>query len=107
MNSFRIIAVPPGQAPLWVRQAWVGLVLPMDKPPSVPSIVPRIGAVTSTFVGGVTPTKFSVKFRTALPILRKANPEAANWWETESHPAFRLDPLALLIFAPEVCELLG
>ncbi|MBT1513363.1 hypothetical protein KIP88_22985 [Bradyrhizobium sp. SRL28] len=27
----RIVAVPPGEAPLWVRQKWVGLDLPVAR----------------------------------------------------------------------------
>ena len=27
--AVRIVAVPPGEAPLWVRQRWVGLDLPV------------------------------------------------------------------------------
>jgi hypothetical protein len=30
-QSVRIIAVPPGEAPLWVREKWVGLTLPLTR----------------------------------------------------------------------------
>ena len=29
--TIRIIAAPPGEAPLWVRQKWVGLDLPVAR----------------------------------------------------------------------------
>jgi hypothetical protein len=41
--AVRIVAVPPGEAPLWVRQKWVGLDLPVvryaahRKLPAMPS----------------------------------------------------------------------
>jgi hypothetical protein len=32
--SVRIIGVPPGEAPLWVREKWVGLELPLTRYPA-------------------------------------------------------------------------
>jgi hypothetical protein len=32
MPSIKIISTPPGEPPLEIREAWVGLVLPLDEP---------------------------------------------------------------------------
>lgn len=104
MLSFRVVRIPPGEAPEWVRRAWVGLVLPADGPFRSGVILPKRGAVTGKYERGTVSATFSVMYRTALPILRAVDPEAANWWENFSHRGFRDDPSALLIFSPEACE---
>ena len=30
-RTIRIISIPPGEAPLWVREKWVGLELPLTR----------------------------------------------------------------------------
>ncbi len=78
--KIKIVAVPPGDAPFWVRSAWVGLVLPTA------NNVPKIGSTASGVLGGtVTPSDvksaYLVDTRTAIRILRKKSPKAAQWWD--------------------------
>ena len=88
MASILIVAIPRGEAPLWVRQAWVGLKLPTR------------GGLTSGFGFGVVSGPkgwlsqlvsiftgkafrqigFIVPAATAFDLLAGANPEAAQWW---------------------------
>jgi len=91
-----IIATPPGEAPDWVRQAWIGLELPFVNP------------TPDGYVGGVLsgqPTGrngFHVETETALEILEASNAEAADWWKTNAPIAF----MDALIFDSSVCKVL-
>jgi hypothetical protein len=91
-----ITAVPPGEAPDWVRQAWVGLELPFYNPTS------------GGYVGGVltrVPTNrkgFCVETETALDILEKKDPKAAAWWRENVSLAL----LDALVFDSRVCQVL-
>jgi len=88
----RIIAVPKGEAPDWVREKWVGLELPTFEQIRGPHTLTGWGVVT-----GPPPTSleqfdagyrgrlqvmsgFCVKTTDAIAILNSASPEAAAWW---------------------------
>ncbi|HVV15121.1 MAG TPA: hypothetical protein VHD55_01850 [Candidatus Paceibacterota bacterium] len=83
-GRIRITKVPDGEAPLEVRQAWVGLELPCgpicgygDEPPKgVLSNEP----IKKNMYG------FDVPQREALEILEASSPEAAAWWRTHGFP---------------------
>jgi hypothetical protein len=88
----RIIDVPPGEAPLWVRKAWVGLVLPLAQGESGPRRLPGAGVRTGprTLLGSLWRLLFDpprwtwqyvVDVDEAIDILAEADPEAAAWWE--------------------------
>lgn len=66
MSSVRIVKTPQGQAPLWVRQEWVGLEISLTQP---------IGNSSTNHEG------YEVSIRTALRELRKKSYHAANWFE--------------------------
>lgn len=91
-RRIRIIAVPDGEAPAWVRQKWVGLELPTFEHAEGPLTVTGYGVVT-----GPPPTSleqfdagyrgrlqivsgFCVKTSEAIAILQHVSPEAATWW---------------------------
>lgn len=97
MAQIQIIAVPPGQAPLWVREEWVGLVLPVEDPPTDGNI--QIGARGGRpeNIGG-----YYVRTTAALEALGRKSPDAAEWWE--SNQLARVSPW--LVFKREVCQLL-
>jgi hypothetical protein len=59
-KQIRILATPPGDAPDWVRQAWIGLTLPLA--PDAPA------------------GQDLVYSHEAVAVLAKANPKAADWW---------------------------
>lgn len=81
-EAIRIIAVPPGDAPEWVRQAWVGLELPLA--PDAPK------------------GKAVVYSHEAIAVLAKANPKAAAWWKTNFPRACRALGITFE-FPPESC----
>lgn len=92
-----IVAIPPGEAPEWVRKAWVGLELPFENPEP------------GGYVGGVLTGKpvnrsgFSVPTEQALEILRKSNQDACTWWETN----VPLEFIDALVFDSAVCQVLN
>lgn len=93
--KIRITKIPPGQAPDWVRERWVGLELPIVK-------VSR--GVKMGVMGGKAenPRGYAVKTRTAIEILKQNSPEAAKWWEE----SFFATLAGHLIFKADVCELI-
>ena len=110
MKTIRIIGVPAGEAPEHVRQAWVGLTLPVLRGPMR---FPSIGVVTGpkTYFGGIaafltgrtSPAYgYAVDTRTAVDVLAAANPEAAHWWRANVPHLFKSGQA--LIFDAEVCQ---
>jgi hypothetical protein len=87
--TVRIIAAPPGEAPLWVRQRWVGLDLPVARY-SGRSRFLGLGVLTiprswwgqwlavargrAELVAG-----YAVEALPAVGILGESSPEAAAW----------------------------
>jgi hypothetical protein len=74
MAKVEITSTPPGQAPEWVRNAWIGLMLPVDENPN--------GILQIGVHGGRAQNKggYSVPTEEALKILGQANDDAAQWW---------------------------
>jgi hypothetical protein len=96
----RIIGLPPGEAPVWVRYAWMGLELPLIQ-----------GQVRSERLAAeqvlshrpvAPPLSYAVDGRTAIEILASASPEAAAWWRQWA-PAV-LAPGYQLVFPAADCE---
>lgn len=79
----RIVAVPAGDAPAWVRKAWMGLVLPLA--PDAPE-----GRVL-------------IYSHEAVAVLSRENKEAAMWWKTNQPRACRALGLTFE-FAAKDCE---
>ena len=114
-RKIRIIATPAGQAPLWVREKWVGLELPLalgagrhgrflssgvlDGSPTL------LGFLGRLFRGRVSVSKgFAVEIGAAIAILGASHPDAANWWKTNTPDAIRAG--RKLLFQSEVCKLI-
>lgn len=73
MPSIKIIAVPPGFAPLDIRKEWVGVEIPLPASVDDPPGNLRTGTAN---IGGYT-----VRKPDAIEALRKAGKEeAAKWW---------------------------
>ena len=111
--SVRIIAVPPGEAPLWVREKWVGLVLPLLRWRSAHTFT-GFGAVSGprTCLAQIWALLrgrsqriygFAVDASRAVDILDRASPEAAAWWRENA--AGLIQPTRGLIFHAEVCQI--
>ena len=88
--QFQIMRIPAGEAPLWVREKWVGVILPIvDRSPrrvmahgvlSGPKT--WIGALLARLTGGLDPyAGYLVESRIAIAILEASSPEAAGWWK--------------------------
>jgi hypothetical protein len=109
----RIVAVPPGEAPEWVRAKWVGLELPLAQPSAVAGSWRGAGVLSgprgflaraSAQAGsGFEPRRgFVVNARDAVAILERESPEAAQWWRTNA--AHLMKPSRCLLFPEEVCS---
>ena len=107
----RITSAPPGEAPLWVRESWVGLVLPAYGHGS-PFTYSTIGVISGpkSFLGAfwallLWDTKktsgYAVKSRTALAALEAVNPQAVAWWRENAPHYFRAR--RLFVFHESTC----
>jgi hypothetical protein len=112
MASVRITSAPPGEAPAEIRQAWVGLELPIVRrtpqrylgsgvltgPRSIRALFLHLFTLRlHVHVGYVVPSL------EAIDILEKSRPEAARWWH--EHAPQMLQPKRRFLFAPECCEI--
>ncbi len=96
MIAIQIVKVPVGEAPLWVREQWVGCVLPVE-------------FVGATWAKGVlTGTPHAIPFgswywvawdRAVMALESQGKGDAADWWRSTSHP---LDEY--LLFRIEECK---
>ncbi|MFH1867278.1 MAG: hypothetical protein ABIJ81_04330 [Patescibacteria group bacterium] len=77
-KMIEIIAAPTGEAPEWVRRAWVGLILPINIDQT---IIDPIGVLGEDADKDNLQNSVLVNLTTAISILRKYNPQAAAWWE--------------------------
>lgn len=85
----RIASTPPGEAPKWVRDAWIGLEFPAldpevttnpDKPPSG-----VLSGRPSSDVG------YTVPAAVAFDLLRRKAPDAFDWWQTHTQVTEAVD----------------
>ncbi|MFZ2038351.1 MAG: hypothetical protein WAV11_00195 [Minisyncoccia bacterium] len=81
----RIIKVPIGEAPLKIRQAWKGLLLPCCHYLGFPDSGGERG-VLSKKKASVNRYGFSVPQKQALQILGQEKPKAAKWWKEHDFP---------------------
>jgi hypothetical protein len=96
MNYIRIISIPNGKAPRFVRRAWLGLELPFITPADATPI-PTTAARLIQSNGG-----YIVKATEALTVLYRSSPKAANWWRRNLPPS----PNNEFVFERENCELI-
>jgi hypothetical protein len=111
--QIRIIGVPPGEAPEWVRRAWVGLALPLAPGETGPRTLPGSGVLSGPR-GCVAGLAHLLLFRViwqrgyvtdaarAVWLLAEHAPEAAAWWH--EHVPHAVRPGRHFIFAAEVCR---
>jgi hypothetical protein len=115
-SYIRIVSVPPGEAPLWVREKWVGLELPLARGYSGRRTVYGFGVLSAPrkrlvaiwwwFLGrSERYTGYVVDAAAAVSILESAAPNAAAWWrETAPH---LLGPRQKFVFAESVCQIVN
>lgn len=83
MQAFmKVTSTPSGEAPEWVRRAWIGLILPLATGFSAPSSIPVRGAVSGNLLG--QGSVYTVPAKVAIDILDMSQPKAANWWKNNT-----------------------
>jgi hypothetical protein len=111
MASIRITCVPPGEAPLEIRQAWVGLVLPLHRkraggyftsgvlsgPRSALAVLRHLLTFRYKIQRG-----YVVSSQAAIAALEAVNPTAAHWWRDNTR--HKVGARRYFLFATECCE---
>lgn len=107
----KIVRAPSGEAPEWVREAWVGLVLPLKEMglKTMPSIgvlsgpKSALGWFWASLTGeAISTTGYLTYAASAIEILDDARPEAAAWWREHAPKFLRED--AEFLFEASACE---
>ena len=99
-TRIRILTIPPGEAPLSVRMAWVGLDLPLDPRRVGRQLAMASGVLSSPrgwwqhIIGLATgryavKTGYAVNALEAVDLLQAKHPVAAAWWREHCAPARR------------------
>jgi hypothetical protein len=112
-TRIRIIACPPGEAPLSVRLAWVGLELPLASGRASRQLAmtsgvvstprgmwPRIAALLLGRYG--VQTGYMVTALDAVNLLQTKDPTAAAWWR--EHRGHLLDGKRQFLFPTASCQ---
>ena len=110
--TIRIVKRPRGEAPEDVRDAWIGLVLPVL--PRYSRLVEGRGLgvlsaprswlarrLKTLFGRGPRTRGYVVDSTAAVELLGNVNPLAAAWWRTNT--PYLLEPRRYLIFEEECC----
>lgn len=112
VGTIHIISPPMGEAPSWVREAWVGLELPVLG--SVRSVAwPTHGVTTgpkslmakiaACFTGNFQRIKgYRVRAQVAVDILAAKRPDAADWWRENAPHLVRAGQV--LVFNDDACS---
>lgn len=111
--TVRIVAAPPGEAPLWVRARWVGLDLPVisysaQRKFLTFGVSSQSRSVLTQWLAGFRGSAelaagYAVEAAPAVGILSLTSPEAAAWWR--KHTPHLIAPNRYLIFHAEVCRI--
>jgi hypothetical protein len=111
--TVRIVAVPPGEAPLWVREKWVGVELPVARYSSARTFYAYgVLSLPRTWVAqwwGIVRGRagrisgYAVESLRAVDILSASSPEAATWWR-ENTPHL-IAPDRYLVFHEQACRI--
>jgi hypothetical protein len=111
VNAVRITRTPAGEAPLWVRQAWVGLELPAagTRPSSyftagvTAKPRPWFVRLSESLQGKRRRNRgYAVPAAAAIDILAGADPRAARWWREQTPHVLRSGQY--LLFEESACE---
>lgn len=111
--TIRITSAPPGEAPRWVREKWVGLELPTHQ--AAPAKYPCVGVLhgTRSWLGELRAllpghkltadvNGYAVDGEAAMRALEGVSPEAANWWRHDAPQHFGAG--GYLIFHASACS---
>ncbi|HYM32880.1 MAG TPA: hypothetical protein VEU47_16380 [Candidatus Cybelea sp.] len=114
--KIRIVRVPPGEAPLWVREKWVGLELPLAFRGRKPHKHFTSGVLSASRNPFVTAFRmllgrldrqagYAVDAVAALAVLERSAPDAARWWRDNAQ--WLIKDNRKFLFQADVCELIG
>lgn len=119
MKSIRIITTPPGEAPVHIREAWIGVTLPLaEMPHPQPNYWRTAGVLRknhgwlarlkSLFAGPLVEqpiASYVVSVLAAMEALRPHSPSAMDWWER--HTPHLMNSSAMFCFDASCCEETG
>ncbi len=97
-----ITAVPFGDAPLWVREKWIGVSVPLAQSSDKALNVRTVSVLSKTnhilgflfaclFGRTKRETGFLVESKLAIELLARSSPEAANWWYENTPQLLKLN----------------
>ncbi len=109
----RIVSTPPGEAPLEIRRAWEGVRIPLPMFSTKPREWRSAGVLTgpknfldrihALFTGKLVRKKgYAVLATDAIAALEAANPQAAQWWRTNT--PHMLERGKAFVFAAQCCR---
>ena len=113
VGKVRIVQPPIGEAPIWVRQAWVGLELPLAGNANeffsfgvLSGPKSWISMIWGLLCGrGQRITGYPVHAGAAVDLLARTNPDAADWWRDNA--PYMLRPGRTFLFNEDACSLLA
>ena len=113
IRKIRIVQPPAGEAPLWVREAWVGIDLPVVRWSPLRNYQGQcVLSGPKTFWkqiwalvrGQTVPVRgYLVRTDRAVELLSASAPAAADWWRESAPHLLR----GILIFEEKACRLLS
>ena len=83
MFTIMIVNIPRGEEPAYIRQAWLGIILPCSGKFSING---SIGVLSGKPMEDLGLDVFEVCENDALKILQRSQPTAADWWYTNDFP---------------------
>lgn len=107
----KIVARPEGEAPEWVRDAWIGVRLPLVRRETVQTkgfgvlTGPKswFGQMWGCLTGRAFPVAgYLVEAAHAVELLGWTRPEAAAWWR--EHGGAFINPGRMFVFDRSACE---
>jgi len=99
---FEIVSVPEGQAPLKIREAWVGVLLTGFFGPEIQQTMRPGGVLNRELVESYEGV--AVAQPHALQELEKYSPSAALWWQKNGYPT---NPMHLFVFNKNECRMIS
>jgi hypothetical protein len=109
--QIRIVRRPIGEAPEWVRDAWIGTCLPLANPKEkvwlgfgvLTRPRGRFAQLWGLFLGKAERiTGYAVNAQAAVDVLSDSQPDAAGWWR--ANVPDMLDGRSNFVFDSNACE---
>jgi len=99
VKMIRIILTPPGEAPVEIREKWIGCQFSAYEPDEVMVDSCVIGVCIYTPVQNPEPY-YEISIQEVLKVLKNHNQEVYTWWEHNLHPM--MDNLCFPVSCAEV-----